>query len=53
MLGRRLCALQKYFGRYDLKIDVEPFVSRVVKSLDRFGLLTWAPMLVWMPPTVT
>jgi serine/threonine-protein kinase RIO1 len=38
-LDRGLLALQKYFGRYDLEIGVNPFVSRVVKSLDRFGVL--------------
>lgn len=33
-----LNALQVYFHRYDIAIDSEPFVSRVVDSLDRFGV---------------
>jgi RIO kinase 1 len=33
-----LRALQVYFRKYDVAIDSEPFVSRVVNSLDKFGV---------------
>jgi RIO kinase 1 len=33
-----LRALQVYFRKYDVAIDPEPFVSRVVNSLDKFGV---------------
>jgi len=39
-LANGLRALQVYFRRYDIVIDPEPFVSRVVDSLDRFGVRT-------------
>jgi len=38
-LERGLSALQKYFGRYDIEIEREPFIDRIVGSLDRFGVL--------------
>jgi RIO kinase 1 len=38
-LERGLASLQKYFGRYGLEIDVDPFVDRVIRSMDRFGVL--------------
>ena len=34
-----LNALDKYFGKYGLEIEVESVVSRLVRSLDRFGVL--------------
>jgi len=37
-LTNGLKALQVYFRRYDIVIEPEPFVSRVVSSLDRFGV---------------
>ncbi len=37
-LTNGLKALQVYFRKYDVVIDPEPFVSRVVTSLDRFGV---------------
>jgi len=37
-LTNGLKALQVYFRRYDIVIDPEPFVSRVVGSLDKFGV---------------
>jgi len=39
-LNRGLKALQAYFQRYDLIIDVEPFVRRLVDSLDKFGVMS-------------
>jgi len=39
-LTHGLEALGRYFRRYGLTIDVEPFVERVVHALDRFGLLS-------------
>ena len=38
-LERGLNALQVYFRKYDVAIDAKPFVSRVVESLDRFGVM--------------
>jgi RIO kinase 1 len=38
-LERGLASLQKYFGRYDLEIEVEPFVAMMIRSMDRFGVL--------------
>jgi hypothetical protein len=32
-------ALQNYFRRYGTDIEVEPFVSKIVKSLDKLGVL--------------
>jgi hypothetical protein len=32
-------ALQTYFRKYGTDIEVEPFVSRIVGSLDKFGVL--------------
>jgi len=37
-LTNGLKALQVYFRKYDVVIDPEPFVSRVVDSLDRFSV---------------
>jgi serine/threonine-protein kinase RIO1 len=34
-----LSALQKYFNKYGLQIDTGSRVSRIVRSLDRFGVL--------------
>src|SRR6059036_4199789 len=34
-----LAALQVYFRRYDLQIDVAAYASELVESLDRFGVL--------------
>jgi len=38
-LERGFCALSKYFGKYGLDIDQEQLISRIIKSLDRFGVL--------------
>lgn len=38
-LRNGLGALGVYFGKYGLTIDVEPFVSRIIRRLDRFGVL--------------
>ncbi len=38
-LRRGLSALQAYFRRYDLAIEIEPLVSRIIDRLDRFGVL--------------
>ena len=40
MLELGLVALQKYFRRYRLSIDINPIVDRIVGSLDRFRVLT-------------
>jgi hypothetical protein len=32
-------ALQTYFRKYGTEIEIEQFVSRIVGSLDRFGVL--------------
>lgn len=34
-----LQSLGKYFGKYGLDIETEPFVSRIIGKLDRFGVL--------------
>ena len=34
-----LSAVQKYFNRYGLQVDAEPVVARIIRSLDRFGVL--------------
>jgi serine/threonine-protein kinase RIO1 len=34
-----LSALQKYFNKYGLQIDTGSRVSRIVRGLDRFGVL--------------
>jgi serine/threonine-protein kinase RIO1 len=39
-LDRGLRALQKYFGRYDVEVEQERFIARVLESLDRFGVLS-------------
>lgn len=39
MLTHGLTALQQYFRRYGLTIDVDPFVARLVGALDRFRVL--------------
>jgi len=39
MLEHGLNALGKYFHKYDLAIDVAPFVDRIMSSLDRFHVL--------------
>ncbi|MBE0518583.1 MAG: hypothetical protein IH630_05090 [Thermoplasmata archaeon] len=38
-LDRGMSALRVYFGRLRVEVESEPFVSRVLKSLDRFGVL--------------
>jgi serine/threonine-protein kinase RIO1 len=38
-LDRGLRALQKYFGRYGIEVEHERFVSGILQSLDRFGVL--------------
>jgi serine/threonine-protein kinase RIO1 len=38
-LDSGLSALQKYFNRYALEIDVRSHSMRIVRSLDRFGVL--------------
>jgi serine/threonine-protein kinase RIO1 len=38
-LSRGMNALEKYFKRYGQTIPAEEFVDRVVRSLDRFGVL--------------
>jgi len=34
-----LAALQVYFRRYDLRIDIAAYANELVESLDRFGVL--------------
>ena len=34
-----LAALQVYFRRYDLRIDVAAYANELVESVDRFGVL--------------
>jgi RIO kinase 1 len=38
-LNSGMRALQTYFGRFNLLIDAEPFVSKIIQSLDRFRVL--------------
>ena len=38
-LDRGMRALRAYFGRYDVEVESDVFVERVVRSLDRFGVL--------------
>lgn len=38
-LERGLRALRVYFGKYDVEVESDAFVERVVRSLDRFGVL--------------
>ena len=38
-LERGLAALQVYFRRYHLEIDVAAYANELVESLDRFGVL--------------
>jgi len=38
-LERGMGALRVYFGRLGVEVEPEPFVSRVLSSLDRFGVL--------------
>jgi len=38
-LDHGMRALQTYFRKYGTDIEIEPFVSRIVGSLDRFGVL--------------
>ena len=38
-LDNGMRALQTYFRKYGTDIEIEPFVSRIVGSLDRFGVL--------------
>jgi RIO kinase 1 len=38
-LNRGMRALQVYFGKYGTDIEIEPFVSGIVRSLDKFGVL--------------
>ena len=38
-LERGLNSFQSYFGKYGVELDPKPIVRRVVKSLDRFGVL--------------
>lgn len=39
MLIRGMSALQTYFRKYGVTIEAQPFVARIVDSLDRFGVL--------------
>jgi serine/threonine-protein kinase RIO1 len=39
-LTHGLEALQSYFRRYDLTVDIKPFVERFVASLDKFGVMS-------------
>lgn len=32
-------SLQQYFGRYDVELEIEPFVSELVERLDRFKVM--------------
>ena len=38
-LRRGMRALAGYFGRYGLRLEAEPFISRLVDSHDKFGVL--------------
>jgi len=38
-LDNGMRALQTYFKKYGTDIEMEPFVSRIVGSLDKFGVL--------------
>jgi RIO kinase 1 len=38
-LDRGMNALRVYFGKFGVEVEPEPFVSRVLASLDRFGVL--------------
>ena len=38
-LNRGMKSIRQYFAKYGLEVDSEPFVSRLVRSLDRFGVL--------------
>ncbi len=38
-LSRGMNALGKYFGKYGRSVEAEDFVDRLVRSLDRFGVL--------------
>ena len=38
-LDNGMRALQTYFSKYGTDIEIEPFVSRIVGSLDKFGVL--------------
>ena len=38
-LDNGLRALQAYFAKFGLEIEAEPLVSRILRSLDRFGVL--------------
>lgn len=39
VLTRGLGALQVYFRKYDVRIDMDAFVSRLVDGMDRFGVM--------------
>ena len=39
VLETGLAALQVYFRKYDLQIDVEAYANELVESVDRFGVL--------------
>ena len=38
-LDRGLGALQVYFSKFGVEVDSEPLISRILSSLDRFGVL--------------
>lgn len=38
-LERGMAALKAYFGRLGVEVEPEPFVRRILRSLDRFGVL--------------
>lgn len=38
-LNNGLRSLDKYFKKYGLEIEIEPFVTRIIRKLDRFGVL--------------
>jgi serine/threonine-protein kinase RIO1 len=39
-LTHGLEVLQSYFRRYDLTVEIKPFVKRLVQSLDKFGVMS-------------
>jgi serine/threonine-protein kinase RIO1 len=39
-LTHGLEALQSYLRRYDLTVEIKPFVKRLVESLDKFGVMS-------------
>jgi RIO kinase 1 len=39
-LDRGIRALQKYFGKYGVEVEQAQYVTRILESLDRFGVLS-------------